>query len=301
MDSIYQMSQRADYINNDLFEWVQFNRAIINTRDEPLADARKYRRLHLLHGDTNVLPTSLLLKVGTTSLVLDLLEINALPKIALADAVAAFRTLSHQPDGPWRAQLCDGRVADVLDLLEEYRAAAKSKFAGRDTETDELLTIWQDTLQALGKDPELLVGKIDWITKRWLLRQFCEQENIPWSHPWLKSQDLEYHQIDPARSLGLALAQTPPCWELPHKEVTQATTHAPANTRAAVRSQAMRLLKDESCPYFIDWEMIGLEGASALQLSNPFDAGSHEAETWAGLLNGQPEKAPRRSKVGSGL
>ena len=77
---LFQISQRADYINNDLFEWVQFNRAIINTRDEPLADARKYRRLHLLHGDTNVLPTSLLLKVGTTSLALDLLEMNCLPK-----------------------------------------------------------------------------------------------------------------------------------------------------------------------------------------------------------------------------
>ena len=75
-DSHFQISQRADYINNDLFEWVQFNRAIINTRDEPLADARKYRRLHLLHGDTSVLPTTLLLKVGTTSLVLDLLELS---------------------------------------------------------------------------------------------------------------------------------------------------------------------------------------------------------------------------------
>src|SRR5256885_14589253 len=75
-DSHFQISQRADYINNDLFECVQFNRAIINTRDEPLADARKYRRLHLLHGDTNVLPTSLLLKVGTTALVLDLLELD---------------------------------------------------------------------------------------------------------------------------------------------------------------------------------------------------------------------------------
>ncbi|MGA2554911.1 MAG: proteasome accessory factor PafA2 family protein, partial [Verrucomicrobiota bacterium] len=105
----FQISQRADYINNDLFEWVQFNRAIINTRDEPLADARKYRRLHLLHGDTNVLPATLLLKVGTTSLVLDLLELNCLPKIMLDDAVAAFRQLSHQADGPWRVRIADGR------------------------------------------------------------------------------------------------------------------------------------------------------------------------------------------------
>src|SRR5271154_3043616 len=114
-ENLFQISQRADYINNDLFEWVQFNRAIINTRDEPLADARKYRRLHLLHGDTNVLPVSLLLKVGTTSLALDLLEMNCLPKIALADTVAAFRNLSHQPDGPWLVQLADGRSVEALE------------------------------------------------------------------------------------------------------------------------------------------------------------------------------------------
>ncbi len=123
------MSQRADYINNDLFEWVQFNRAIINTRDEPLADARKYRRLHLLHGDTNVLPASLLLKVGTTSLVLDLLELNCLPKIVLADAVAAFRNLSHHPDGPWLVPLADGRCADAIELLFQYLQAARAALA----------------------------------------------------------------------------------------------------------------------------------------------------------------------------
>src|SRR5437763_14792946 len=106
------MSQRADYINNELFEWVQFNRAIINTRAEPLADARKYRRLHLLHGDTNVLPTSPLLKVGTTSLVLDLLEINALPQLGLADAVVASRHLSHPPGGPCLVQPSDGPGPD---------------------------------------------------------------------------------------------------------------------------------------------------------------------------------------------
>ncbi len=298
-DCIYQMSQRADYINNDLFEWVQFNRAIINTRDEPLADARKYRRLHLLHGDTNVLPTSLLLKVGTTSLVLDLLEANRLPKIALADAVAAFRSLSHQPDGPWRVQLADGHSADAVDLLFEYQQAAKAELSGRDDETDQLLSIWSDTLNALATDPELLVGKVDWITKRWLLQQFCEQENIAWSHPWLKSQDLEYHQIDPARSLGLALAQSPAGWEIPHKEITQATSHAPGNTRAAVRAQAMRLLKDERCVYYIDWEIIGAEGGCALHMLNPFDSGAQDAESWVNLLNGNGAKSPRRGRVAS--
>jgi proteasome accessory factor A len=296
-ESIYQISQRADYINNDLFEWVQFNRAIINTRDEPLADARKYRRLHLLHGDTNVAPASLLLKAGTTSLVLDLLEANCLPRIVLADAVAAFRALSHQPDGPWRVQLADGRWVEAIDLLFEYEQAAKAEFSGRDDETDLLLSVWHDTLKSLAADPEELVGKVDWITKRWLLRQFCQQENIPWSHPWLKSQDLEYHQIDPARSLGLALARNPPGWEIPHKEITQAATQAPGNTRAAVRSQAMRLLKDESAAYYIDWEIIGVEGGCSLHTPNPFDSGRQDAPTWVHLLKENAEKNPRQGKL----
>ncbi|HEY3863074.1 MAG TPA: proteasome accessory factor PafA2 family protein [Verrucomicrobiae bacterium] len=297
VDSIYQISQRADFINNDLFEWVQFNRAIINTRDEPLADARKYRRLHLLHGDTNVLPASLLLKTGTTSLVLDLLEANSLPKIVLADAVAAFRGLSHQPDGPWRVPLADGRVVEAVDLLFEYQRAAQAAFAGRDEETDALLAIWQDTLKSLASDPEELVGKVDWITKRWLLRQFCEQENIPWSHPWLKSQDLEFHQIDPARSLGLALARTPPAWEITHKELAHSMSHPPSNTRAAVRSQAMRLLKDERGAYYIDWEIIGAEGGCSLHMLDPFDSGTQDAGTWVNMLVGRGDKSSRRNRL----
>src|SRR5436853_370336 len=118
--------------------------------------------------------------------------------------------------------------------------------------------------------PEGLVGKVDWITKRWLLQKFCEQEKITWNHPWLKSQDLEYHQIDPSRSLGLALAQTPKGWDVSAKEVTAATSQPPENTRAAIRSHAMHLLKDEGCSYYIDWEIIGAEGGNSLHLLNPF-------------------------------
>src|SRR5207245_3993959 len=118
-DGMFQMSQRADYINNDLYEWVQFNRSIINTRDEPLGDPRKFRRLHLLHGDTSVLPATLLLKVGTTALMLDLLELDRMPKVALADAVMTFHTLSHQPDGPWIVPLTDGRSVNAVELSQE--------------------------------------------------------------------------------------------------------------------------------------------------------------------------------------
>lgn len=279
-DNTFQMSQRADYINNDLFEWVQFNRAIINTRDEPLADARKYRRLHLLHGDTNVLPTNLLLKVGTTSLALDMLELNCLPRIILADAVITFRNISHQPEGPWLVQLADGRCTDAVHLLMEFHQAAKSELGGRDQETDDLIQIWGETLQALATRPDSLVGKVDWITKRWLLQQFCDQERISWNHPWLKSQDLEFHHIDPSRGLGIALASTPKPWNLPHKEFAEAMLEPPANTRAAVRSHAMQHLREGSSSYYIDWEILGSDGGTSLHMLNPFDANFKESDAW---------------------
>lgn len=284
-DGNFQISQRADYINNDLFEWVQFNRAIINTRDEPLADARKYRRLHLLHGDTSVLPATLLLKIGTTSLVLDLLEADLLPKIALADAVLTFRGMSHQPDGPWLAVLADGRSVSAVELLDEYWAAAHSEFQGRDAETDVLLEIWRSTLQALADGPEMLVGVVDWITKRWLFKQFIEQEKITWIDPWLRAQDLEFHHVDPARSLGLTLANTPAAWELTTADIAEATRKPPENTRAQVRSHIMHLLKHQSIRYYVDWETVDAGGIPSLNLLNPFEASVDSVESWCRQLN----------------
>jgi proteasome accessory factor A len=287
----FQISQRADYITNDLFEWVQFNRSIINTRDEPLADARKYRRLHLLHGDTNVLPAALLLKVGTTSLVLDLLEMNCLPKIILDNAVAAFRQLSHQAGGPWLARLADGRCVDAVLLLQQFQRTARAELGGRDPETDVLLALWEETLAGLAGDAETLAGRVDWITKRGLLQQFCDQEKISWNDPWLKSQDLEYHQVDPARSLGLALARTPPPWQIAPEDAARAIAQPPANTRACVRSRVMRLLQNESCSYYLDWEIVGMEGGDALHLLNPFDPNPKDAEKWMQFL-AQPSPRP---------
>jgi proteasome accessory factor A len=279
-ETCYQISQRADYINNELFEWVQFNRAIINTRDEPLADARRFRRLHLLHGDTNVLPTALALKVGTTSLVLDLLEANRIPRIFLADSVTSFRAMSHHPEGPWQVELAEGGSADALELLWCYQQAAEREFRGRDKETDQVLRIWGETLTALATDPNRLVGKVDWITKRWLLRQFLEQEELTWRDPWLKSQDLEYHHTDPGRGLGLAVAETPVEWAIAPEALTEAMRTAPKNTRAHARSQVMHALKGQPMRYSLDWEVIEVEGVAPLNLLNPFDATPPEIALW---------------------
>ena len=289
--NLFQISQRADYINNDLFEWVQFNRAIINTRDEPLADARRYRRLHLLHGDANVLADALLLKTGTSSLVLDLLEIDRLPKLVLVDAVHVFRKLSHQIEGPWIVELANGQQIDAVEMLLLYCDAATAEFKGRDAETDFLLARWRDTLLQLAQAPENLVGRVDWITKRWLLERFRQQEGLAWDDPWLKSQDLEYHAADPARSLGLALAQPPPEWNPSADDIAAALLEPPADSRAAARSGLMRELQRRSASYYLDWEIIGADGGNPLSLLNPFESKPAEAEAWLKQLGtGKPPK-----------
>ena len=149
-----------------------------------------------------------------------------------------------------------------------------------------LLNLWENTLWDLARSPEALVGRVDWITKRWLFQQFIDQERISWSDPWLKSQDLEFHQVDPTRNLGLALAETPPEWETSPAEIANATYHPPTNTRAQTRSRLMHLLKHQTVRYFVDWEVIDVEGINTLNLLNPFDASPPEVATWTKKLNG---------------
>ena len=251
---------------------MHFTRAITTPRDEPLADARLFRRLHLLHGDASVLPCTLALKCGTTALALDLLEIDQLPKVFLADAVTTFRALSHQPDGPWLVPTLDGGHTDALELLARFHETARAEFHGRDEETDALLELWGETLAALAKEPEALVGRVDWVTKRRLFRQFIAQEKLAWDDPWLRAQDLEYHHTDPARSLGRALEQSPEYWALTEADIRHAMREPPADTRAAARSHLMHRARGRTRRYFVDWEIVDLEGFETLHLLNPFRA-----------------------------
>lgn len=264
----FQLSQRADFILNDCFEWIQHNRSILNLRDEPLADARRFRRLHLIHGDTNVLPAALFLKVGSTRVVLDLLEMGEMPPIALADPVTSFRALSRCPAAPWQITLADGGKADALVLLAQYHRRAKKMFHGRDQETDCLLQLWARTLEELAADPGSLVGVVDWISKKHLLDAFVEQEKLSWDDPWLKAQDLEFHQIDPARSFGLAMAQTHGLWN--PVELNSAKRDPPANSRAHARSRLMREIQGKECSYHVDWAEVSGPDEKHSLLPNPF-------------------------------
>jgi proteasome accessory factor A len=264
----FQLSQRADFIVNDCFHWVQHNRAIINLRDEPLADARRFRRLHLLHGDTNVLPSALFLKVGATRLVLDLVEADAMPPIALAEPVSELRSLSQTTRPPWRVTLRDGATGDALSLLGRYHAKAKRLFAGRDAETDAVLELWQRVLHGLAEDLDSLVGLLDWVSKQYLLAEFCAREGLDWSHPWLESQDLEFHNIDPGRGLGLALTQSGNFWD--PVNLDRAKREPPGNSRAHARSRLMREIQGTTSVYHVDWAEVAVPNEKRALLPNPF-------------------------------
>ncbi|MGI9114697.1 MAG: proteasome accessory factor PafA2 family protein [Chthoniobacterales bacterium] len=268
----YQISQRADHIVNDIYQWVQFNRAIINARDEPLADYRKFRRLHLLIGDSNMSPFATALKLGTTACVLTLLEEAKFPRgLILDDAVVATRELSHRPDGPWTVRLETGRSIGALEVQRRFLDAAGNYLQGRDAETDWLLESWSFVLDALENNPQALLGGVDWLTKRWLLQMFIEAEDLTWDDPWLLSLDLEYHNIDPVRGLffqvkgGKRIAD----WNASVRS-NSASYCPPANSRAAGRAQAVAHFRNSGLPYVINWDSIATGPQEILLMSDPF-------------------------------
>ncbi len=269
----FQLSQRADHIVNDIYQWVQFNRAIINARDEPLADHRKYRRLHLLIGDSNMSPFATALKIGTTACLLTLMEEGCLPDdVILEDAVCATRQISHTGTGRGTVRLEDGRTRDALDIQDGFLDHARRHLTGRDDETDWLLESWRFTLDALRTKPELLLGGVDWISKKYLLETFREAEQLSWQDPWLQSLDLEYHNIDPEKGLFFALVPAKAIgeWNALVRRPEAART-PPNDTRAHGRGKAVSFFQDQSIPYVINWDSISIENSSNLPMPDPFD------------------------------
>lgn len=276
----FQLSQRADHIVNDIYQWVQFNRAIINARDEPLADYRKYRRLHLLIGDSNMSPFANALKIGTTACILALLEAGLLPNdLTLLDAVQATREISRDPTRRWVVELEGGRTIGALDVQWQLHALARRHLGGRDEETDWLLDSWSYTLDALASKPEALLGGVDWISKRWLLEQFMAAENLSWSDPWLQSLDLEYHNVDPERGLffGLKPAKRIGEWNNLVRQ-KDATVAPPSDTRASGRAHAVAAFRKEKRPYVINWDSIACESHDFLVMGDPFRTYLEEVE-----------------------
>lgn len=261
----YQLSQRADFIEAELSVNTMHNRPIVNTRDEPHADPVRFRRLHLILGDANMCEYATALKVGTTRAVLELIARNAAPEVDVAQPVSSVRAISSDPDLKATIVLRDGRRLTGLELQQTYLEAARRGLDGRDPETDWLLREWEATLVALASDPLSLRGRVDWITKRWLLETFAAAARVAWDDPWLTSLDLAYHHLDPDRGLYRGLeAEGTTVPVTPRESVDRAIREAPSDTRAAIRGLCVARFGNEV--ESVQWERIRATDGSILEL-----------------------------------
>jgi proteasome accessory factor A len=283
----FQISQRADYIVNDFFEWVQHNRAIVNTRDEPLADPNQYRRIHLLLGDSNMTEYATALKLGTTGLVLQLIEEGHAPQeLEIDEPVEALQEISQDQERRWLVQLQSHKMMSAVDIQERFLDCAVQHYRGQDEETDWVLAQWASVLHDLRGDYQKLVGRVDWASKLWLLECFREAERLDWSDPLLKSLDLEYHNLNPAKGLYYGLVEEGRVPRMTTDALIQiATEEAPKNTRAYGRSALVRYLLEGGGPtdadrvanpdglfpaYVINWSIFQVRGRAPFPMPNPF-------------------------------
>lgn len=256
---LFQLSQRADFMEADLSVDTMHNRPILNTRDEPHADRARYRRLHLILGDANMCEEATALKVGTTRLVLDLIMQGAAPRVELEAPVTAIKTLSRDPDLKAVVRRTGGGTISGLELQELYYEAACRALTGFDEETDWVLREWGDVLSCLRTDRTQLIGRLDWVTKLWLLETFIQEERIGWDDPWLASLDLEYHNVNPERGLYLALEAEGKTVRLTtDAEIDAAIAAGPSDTRGGVRGLCVRRFREQIKA--IQWERIQFKG-----------------------------------------
>ena len=275
----YQISQRADHIVTEIYQWIQFSRAIINTRDEPLADWGLYRRLHLLVGDSNMSEYATALKVGTTALMLELLEERIVPEIRLLDPVEAIRDISRDLTYKWEVQLEDGSYTTAGEIQYEYLKLAERYLRGKDGEGDWVLDEWRFVLGALECDPMSLIDRLDWVTKKWLLESFMVAEGLDWNDNWIQSLDLEYHNLNPDKGLYFDLRKQGVTKRLLDDDlVKQSIITPPQDTRSRARSGVMRALTGQKARYVIDWDSIYVEDEKYLNMEDPFLTYDIEAE-----------------------
>ncbi|MGI8432540.1 MAG: depupylase/deamidase Dop, partial [Chthoniobacterales bacterium] len=237
---VYQISQLADFFAVLVSIDTMNRRPLVNTRDEPHADARSYRRFHVIVGDANMSEWATALKVGTTALVLDLIERDLAPQIELAQPVAALKSISRDQTYDWIIELRDGRKISALDVQRLYLTAAQQVAREADEEVTWLLQEWEAVLNDLERDVMLCRNRVDWVAKKELLTSLQEEEKLAWSDPWLQAIDLEYHNLRPDAGLYHELLRQGSMRRLvTEEEIKESIFAPPEETRAYFRGRAV--------------------------------------------------------------
>ncbi len=254
----YCISQRAEHIWEGVSSATTRSRPIINTRDEPHADAERFRRLHVIVGDSNMNEWTTFMKVGITDLVLQMVESNSVMRdLTLENPIRAIREISHDTTCRKKVRLANGRELSAIEIQTEYYEKTARFLERRDMSENakKLLGEWQDALDALAAgEPERLGRKVDWVAKRILIDRYRAKHDLPLSSPRVGLLDLAYHDVNRQRGLYYLIERGDRVERITDEtEISRAMREPPQSTRAKLRGDFIRTAKQKRRDYTVDW------------------------------------------------
>ncbi len=258
----YSITQRAQHIREEISIATTTARGIINTRDEPHADRGKYRRLHVIVGDSNMSEYTAYLKVGTTSIVLRMIEDNFIDKrLALREPVRSIQAISNDITCTRKIELDNGRMLSAIELQKEYLDFARQyfEFVEPDPESEDIMDKWEYVLTKLEEDPMQLDREVDWVIKKKIIDSYVSSRNIRWDSSKVLMLDLQYHNICLEKGLYYLLEKKGEVERITTDEdIEYAMYHPPETTRANFRGRIVKLANEKKILCGVNWSYIQL-------------------------------------------
>jgi proteasome accessory factor A len=283
--AMFCLSQRAEHIWEGVSSATTRSRPIINTRDEPHADAERFRRLHVIVGDSNMSEYATFLKVGATSILLRMLEEPGvvLRDLTLEDPIRAIREISHDITCRRLVRLANGREASALDIQKEYlgRAIRFDDQRGLPPVEHKALEMWRHCIEGIENDPLSLDRECDWVMKHRLVEAYRERHQLALGHPRVALLDLQYHDVDRRRGVFYLLQRQGGAERIVTDEViTNAMEHPPETTRARLRGEFIRRAKEKRRDFTVDWVHLKLNDQTqrTVLLKDPFRSHDERVE-----------------------
>lgn len=281
----YVLSQRAEHIWEGVSSATTRSRPIINTRDEPHADSERYRRLHVIVGDTNMSEYVTFLKVGVTALLLRMLEDRSvvLRNMSLENPIRAIRDLSHDLTGRTRIRLSNGREASALEIQSEYLNRALRYAETHDLSEEEQLSLdmWQHVMSSLEVDPRRLHRELDWVAKLGVIERYCDRHGCGLDDPRVAMLDLQYHDIDRERSVFYKMQRRGLITRMVDDfAIAEAVDVPPQTTRAKLRGDFIRRAKERKRDFAADWVHLKVtdQGQRSVLCKDPFKSSDERVD-----------------------
>ncbi|MDQ6873606.1 MAG: Pup--protein ligase [Actinomycetota bacterium] len=256
--AVYCLSQRAEHIWEGVSSATTRSRPIINTRDEPHADAERFRRLHVIVGDSNMNECTTMLKVGTADIVLRMVEAGVvLRDLTLENPIRAIREVSHDVTCRRRVKLANGREATALEIQREYHTKATEflERRGTDPTSKRVLELWGRVLDAVETGNLSTVDReIDWVTKYQLIERYRGKHDLPMSSPRVAQLDLAYHDVHRGRGLYYLMERRGVVDRVTRDlDIFEAKSVPPQTTRARLRGEFIRRAQEKRRDFTVDW------------------------------------------------